>query len=55
MWSITTSVREIAEEAVYVGMILDVEQELDVPAEVFGARGKLARHLERQPGSWRCG
>ena len=31
-------------------MILDVEQELDVPAEVLDARGEPARHLERQPG-----
>ena len=31
-------------------MILDVEQELHVPAEVLDALGELARHLERQPG-----
>ena len=50
MWSITTSVGEIAEQAVEVGMILDVEQELHVPAEVLDALGEPARHLERQPG-----
>ena len=42
--------REIAEQAVDIGMILDVEQELHVPAEVLDALGELARHLERQPG-----
>ena len=31
-------------------MILDVEQELHVPAEILDALGELARHVERQSG-----
>ena len=31
-------------------MILDVEQELHVPAELLDALGEPARHVERQPG-----
>ena len=42
--------RERAEECVDVGMVLDVEQELDVPAELLDALGELARHIEREPG-----
>jgi hypothetical protein len=38
--------RKAAEQRVDVGMILDVEQELNVPAEFFHALGKLARHVE---------
>ena len=50
MWSITTSVAKLPRKRVDVGMILDVEQELHVPAEVLDALGKLARDVERQPG-----
>ena len=50
MWSITTSVGKLPRKRVEVGMILDVEQELHVPAEVLDALGELARHLERQSG-----
>jgi salicylate hydroxylase len=37
---------EASQHGVEVGMILDVEQELHVPAELLDARGELARRLE---------
>ena len=42
--------REIAKERIEVGVILDVEQELHMPAEILDALGELARDIEVKPG-----
>ena len=42
--------REAAEHGVEIGMVLDVEQELHVPAQLLDALGQPARHAELQAG-----